>query len=111
MSVHQGRFKEEPFCESGLDAVNSLPVGGAEVSAKSKVDLEEQVFSEGVRECSCYIGVVLDLSEAQLDVIGVDANVFVWVQYLQVVSTNSYDGKHRRAGDHSCLFFQGCAGE
>ena len=85
MPVHQGRIKEEPFHKSGLDVANSLPIGGAEVGAESKANLEEQVFSKDVREYSRYAGVVLDLSKAQLDIIGMDDNVIVWVQYPQVV--------------------------
>jgi hypothetical protein len=45
-------------------------------------------IGKDVRECSCYTGVVLDLSKAQLDVIGMDDKVIVWVQYPQIVRLN-----------------------
>ena len=39
----QGGVREEPFGKGGLDAADGFPVGGAEVGAERKANLEEQV--------------------------------------------------------------------
>jgi hypothetical protein len=71
--------KEEPFDQSRVGMPNGLPVGRAEVTAKHESYLEEQVVGEDVRECSCHVWMVLDLTEAELDVIGVYNNVIIGV--------------------------------
>jgi hypothetical protein len=51
----------------------------AEVRSECEADLEEQVVRQYVREGACHIGMMLDLSEAGFDVIGVNDNVVVGV--------------------------------
>jgi hypothetical protein len=59
--------------------MDSFPVGRAEDGAERKAYLKEQVVSKDVQEGACHIGVMFDLAEARLDVIGVDNNVVVGV--------------------------------
>ena len=68
-----------------MDTSNGLPVGWAEVGPKRETYLEEQVISENVGKRACDIGVMFDLTEAGLDVIGMDEDVVCGVQDPEVV--------------------------
>jgi hypothetical protein len=57
--------------------MDSFPIGGAKAGAKCKAYLEEQVVRQDVGEGAHHIGVMLDLVEAGLDLIGMDDTVVV----------------------------------
>ncbi len=80
--LDQGGVDEELFSQSRLDMTNGFPVGWAEVSAKY---LEEQIVGKDVGESACHVWMVLDLSEVGLDVIGMNNDVVIGVQDLEVV--------------------------
>ena len=68
-----------------MDASNGFPVGWAEVGPERETYLEEQVVRQDVGKCTCDVGVVLDLTEAGLHVIGVDDYVVCGVRDPEVV--------------------------
>jgi hypothetical protein len=85
MLFHQGGVKEELLGEGGLDASNGFPVGWAEVGPERETYLEEQVVLQDVGKCACDIGVVFYLTEAGLNVIGMDNDVVCGVRDPEVV--------------------------
>jgi hypothetical protein len=76
----QGGVREEPLGKGGLDVPDGFPVGGTEVSAECKANVEEQVVCQDVREGPGNIGMMFYLMEVQFDVIGMEDNVISGVR-------------------------------
>ncbi len=70
---------EQSLCQSSLCLAHSFPVSGAEVCSKGLPYLKEEVLGQHMQYGPNDVGVVLDLVEAGLDVIGMDHNVVLWV--------------------------------
>jgi hypothetical protein len=87
--LHDQRgVEEQPLGEGRLCSTDSFPVGWAEVGVKREAYLKEQVVRKDIRKGACHIGVMLDLVEARLDIIGVDDDVVIRIRQAKVVCTD-----------------------
>ena len=68
-----------------MDALDGFPVGWAEVGPERETYLEEQVVRQDVGKRACDIGVMFDLTEAGLHVIGMDDDVVCGIRDPEVV--------------------------
>ncbi len=68
-----------------MNLPEGLLIDWAEVGARGKSNLEEEVLCKDVQEGLNYISVMLDLAEASFYIIDMDDNAILWVADLVAI--------------------------